>query len=171
MDSAGRLRGYAAVSLSSLPLLQPPSPYRPPNSATNPRCGSCPVNGGRAWQLDHVDNGRDQEDAGCKHQDFSNVEAGKEEHSSHGYPQSSTRHREDCAIGTAAKIRTWNPDARLLSADRIDPKSLGKRAERPAPLPSPQRLLPPPAHMRKNDFGLWEQEPQGYGARTREDQE
>ena len=86
------------------------------------RCGSWPVNGGRAWQLDHVDNGRNQEDAGCEHQDFSNVEAGKEKHSSHGYPQSSTRHREDCAIGTAAKIRTWNTNARLLSADRIDPK-------------------------------------------------
>ena len=62
------------------------------------------VNGGRAWQLNHVDNSGDQEDAGCEHQDFSNVEAGEEKHSAHGYPQSSTRHRQDCTIGTAAKM-------------------------------------------------------------------
>jgi hypothetical protein len=42
--------------------------------------------------LDHVDHGRDQEDAAREHQDFSNVEAGEEKHSAHGYPQSSTRH-------------------------------------------------------------------------------
>jgi hypothetical protein len=57
-----------------------------------------------AWQLNHIDNSGDQENAGCEHQDFSNVEAGEEKHSAHGYPQSSTRHRQDCAIGTAAKM-------------------------------------------------------------------
>ena len=44
------------------------------------------VNGGRAWQLNHVDNSGDQENAGCEHQDFSNVEAGEEKHSAHGVP-------------------------------------------------------------------------------------
>ena len=62
------------------------------------------VNSGRAWQLNHVDKSGDQENAACEHQDFSNVEAGEEKHSAHGYPQSSTRHRQDCAIGTAAKM-------------------------------------------------------------------
>jgi hypothetical protein len=42
------------------------------------------VNGGRAWELDRVDDGGDQNDAGSQHQEFRNFEARDERRSAHG---------------------------------------------------------------------------------------
>ena len=53
---------------------------------------------------DHVYKGRDQDDAGCQHQDFVKFEPRNETHSPHGYPQSSTRHRGYSTSGTEAKM-------------------------------------------------------------------
>jgi hypothetical protein len=102
---------------------------RSPNSATNPRCRGWskpwpglvarsrrqwPRSGGRWLQASGVQRHRSWEGKAL----FAWV------------PSINTRHREHCAIETAAKIRTWNPDARLLSADCIDPKPGSSRQGR-----------------------------------------
>ena len=100
-------------------------PQSGPNSAANPLCRGWPKHRG---QLDHVDAARSRRQWQRSGGRWLQASAVQRHRSWEGkalfawVPSISTRHREDCAIENAAKIRTWNPNARLPSADCIDLK-------------------------------------------------